>query len=495
MMPGVATDSVRRALAGLDPAGVWIHFGELSSIPRPSGREGEVADYIRRWAADRGFATASDAAGNLRVRVERRGARDGAPHVILQGHLDMVWVTAAGGDNPHAGPVSLIRGPDPDWIHADGTSLGADNGVGVAMILAAAGDPAIVHGPLDLLFTVEEETGLIGASRLDPSILDGDLLINLDSEEDDVFTIGCAGGRAVDVQWTGTPTDAPADDAAILVAVGGLRGGHSGIEINAGRLNAIAILVEALAKAGEAIALRVATIDGGDRGNAIPRHAQALVVVAAADAVRLQGIVEEAIGKRALGHAATESTPEVSFRPTAPPARAFSTAETTVLLGLLGGLPNGVLAMSSKLPELVESSCNLGVLRTREDTVDIACNARSSDPVSLDRVVQRIVAAARAARARATAAAGYPSWDPDPDSRLLKRAVAVYSRLYGQPPKVSAVHAGLECGVIKSKLPRLDALSFGPDIRGAHSTHERVYVPSVAKCYALLTAILADVGS
>jgi dipeptidase D len=241
--------------------------------------------------------------------------------------------------------------------------------------------------------------------------------------------------------------------------------------------------------------LRIAAIDGGDRGNAIPRDAAAIVLLRRSDAERFTATVKDAAAAVAARHAHTDSTPRIAVTPAMPGTHAFPRSDTARLLDLLCALPDGVLEMSRKLPDLVESSCNVGVVQTRANTVHIVSNARSSDPESLDQIVQRIAAASRASGARARPGPGYPPWDPDPDSPLLQRAIAVYSRVHGEAPKVASVHAGLECGVIKAKLPWIQALSFGPDIRGAHSARERVRVSSVAKCYALLTALLADLAS
>lgn len=473
-------------IAGLEAGPIWRHFAELARIPRPSGREAAAVAYIRRWADRHGFDAVADAAGNLRVRIAAREARARAPGVILQGHLDMVYLGAVE-------PITVVRAGD--WVHADGTTLGADNGLGVATMLAAATDPAVRHGPLDLLFTVEEENGLAGASRLDPTIVTGSILINLDSEEDDRFTIGCAGGAAVEVRWARPRSEVPESAVAKRITIAGLRGGHSGIDINAGRLNAITALVQALSEAARTMPLRIAAIDGGDRGNAIPRHAEAMIVLPRSDAGRFDAIIDAALTDLAAQHTTTDPAPVWSVHEVTQPAFTYRADDSTALLDLLRRLPNGVLATSQRQRDLVESSCNVGVVRTCEDTVEIFCHARSVVARSLVSIVERLFTTSTLAGGRAIQSAGYPPWAPDHGSALLQRAVASYTRRFGEAPQTTVVHAGLECGVLKARLPGVDVLSFGQDIRDSHTARERVHAPSVAKSYAMLTALLADLAS
>ena len=390
-------------------------------------------------------------------------------------------------------PIAPVRSGD--WVEADGTTLGADNGVGVSMMMAVATDPMVRHGPLDLLFTVEEEAGLAGAAALDPAIVNGDVLINLDSEEHDRFTIGCAGGAAVDVRWERALSGRRWDDIAKRVTITGLRGGHSGIDINAGRLNAIAALAQALGEAARAIPLWIAAIDGGDRGNAIPTHAQAVVSLRRSDAGWFDAVLDRVINELAVRHATTDAAPVLSIEEVAPPALVYRAADSRALLDLVRRLPNGVLAMSDQQPDLVESSCNIGVVRTGLNAVAITCHARSLLATSLVGIVEQLGRTSATAGAGVKCSAEYPPWMPDHGSVLLKRAAAAYTRLFGDAPRTTIVHAGLECGVLKAKLPGVDALAFGQDIRDSHTVRERVHAPSVAKCYAMLAALLATLAS
>jgi len=413
--------------------------------------------------------------------------------VVLQSHLDMVCERDPG--TPHdaeRGDIPVVR--DGDWLRAEGTTLGADNGIGVAAMLHAGEAADLSRGPLDLLFTVEEETGLHGAQALDPRIVRGRVLINLDNEEDGELCVGCAGSRGVQVSMRGARSPADADAVAIEVAVGGLLGGHSGMDIVKPRLNAIRALGRLLRAAAGAGDVRLAAIRGGGKRNAIPRDASAVIVVpAAADfAVRRALAAEEdALRKQ---HGAAEPGLGVAVASAGPQTDAWSADDTRRLADLLVALPCGVQAMSPSVPGLVETSSSIGTLEMGGGEVRVGSLVRSSLAPAADEVAATIRSVARLAGAGVEDSGGYPGWQPDPGSRVLEVARRAFERTFGTAPRITGVHAGLECGIIGDRIPGMDMVSFGPDIRGPHAPGERVHAGSVARFWHLLAAVLDDLS-
>ena len=397
MLRHVAAD----AFAGLEPAGFWAHFAALTRIPRPSHEEEQVAAHVAAWAGAHGFATRRDDAGNLVVAVPATRGREAAGTVILQGHLDMVCEREPGSPyDPREGRIHVVR--DGDWLVAEGTTLGADDGVAIAamLALAEAGDDA-PHGPLELLMTVAEEVGLSGAQALDPALVTGDVLLNLDSEEDGTLTIGCAGSEDHVIMLAAPRAPLPPGAEGLRVTVSGGRGGHSGGDIAAGRANAITLLAHALRGAGE---VRIASLDGGASRNAIPRDA---VAVVAGDGVRAAVAAAEAAARRT--YARTDPGVRIDVGPPEPDDAAWSAAVSARVLDLLALLPAGPLAMSPDFPGLVETSSSVGVARTAPDgTLTVRCLSRSSDDDALPVVRGRIEAAARLAGAAHESLGSYP---------------------------------------------------------------------------------------
>jgi dipeptidase D len=411
--------------------------------------------------------------------------------VILQTHLDMVGEKNK--DVAHDFERDPIRPRvDGEWVRASGTTLGADNGIGVAAALAAATDPAVAHGPLELLFTLDEETGLTGASQLDPAILTGRLLLNLDSEEDGTIFVGCAGGEdtIIDlaVSWT-----APTAREGIRLEVSGLKGGHSGLNIVENRGNALKLAARILDAAVEAgVALELASISGGSKHNAIPREAEATL---AGDRAGLAAIAGGSLAAFRTELAGIDDGLEVSVTEAPVPARVLTGADRDRLLRLLVALPHGVLAMSRDIPGLVETSSNLAVVAVRGDAVHVATSSRSSIASSLAGVLDGIRAQARLAGASFERRDGYPGWQPNLESKTLAVVRSVYEKRWGKEPHVTAIHAGLECGLLGERVPGLDMVSFGPQIEGAHSPDERVHVPSVERFWGALGEVLDRLSS
>lgn len=477
-------------LSHLEPQLVWKHFEEILAVPRPSKHEEKIREHVKRWAQEKGFAVREDATGNLVVKVPATPGHEAAPTVVLQGHLDMVAEknSDVAFDFFKDAIQPRIVG---DYVYATGTTLGADNGIGVAAAMAIAEDPEAVHGPLELLFTVDEETGLTGAAKLDPTLVSGRTLLNLDTEEDGAFYIGCAGGADARSVFTVSLEPVPAGHAALAVRVRGLKGGHSGVDIHENRGNALKFLARALAAARRAAPeLRIATLSGGSKHNAIPREADAVITVPAGDVAAVRKAIEETAAVLKEEYGEIDPGQRVDAEDTSA-AQVFSAGDGSRILDALLACPHGVLAMSRAVPGLVETSNNLAVVTTEGSQVKVVTSSRSSVMPSLKATLQQVEAVFRLAGAQVEVHDGYPGWKPNPDSPVLKLAKEVFHREFGREPEVKAIHAGLECGLIGEKFPGMDMLSLGPQIESPHSPDERVKIPTVASFYRLLKAILA----
>jgi dipeptidase D len=481
------------AFAGLEPRGLWRHFEAITKIPRPSGHEEQIADYICQWAAGLGFKALRDKVGNVCVHVPGRAPFENAAPVVLQSHLDMVCERNS--DCPYdtaKGQMHVVR--EGDWLHAEGTTLGADNGMGVAAMLYVAELTDQPRPPLDLLFTTDEERGLSGVKGLDPTMIRGRILLNLDSEEDDTLTVGCSGGRGTDMTWTDEREVAPSGYAGFEVVVSGVKGGHSGIDINNNRLNAVKAVVRVLRAGLKETALRLVQIDGGDKSNAIPRECRATVCVPSSAEKALRLAAEQTRAALAAQYAGLDDGLKIDVLP-APGAGAPFTADGTQrLVDLLSAIPSGVVAMSQDIAGLVETSNNLSSAHTTGDEVKIVCSSRSSVPQALDDVCDSLQAMARLACAAAQGHEGYPGWKPNMASRALAVTRQTYSRLFGEEVIVSAIHAGLECGLIDERIPGMDMVSMGPHIKGVHAPGEKVQISTVGKFAKLLAAVLGDLA-
>jgi len=476
-------------LSGLAPAHLWRHFGSLAAIPRPSGHEEKAAAFVIATGRAAGAVVRQDARGNVVLAVPASPGREAAPVVILQTHLDMVCEKNR--DVTHDFDRDPIRPRlSGDWVSATGTTLGADNGIGVAAALAVATDAGIAHGPLELLFTVDEETGLTGAKDLDPSIVTGRVLLNLDSEEDGVIYVGCAGGEDSLIDLAVTRT-APAGSAGARLAIRGLRGGHSGLNIVENRGNALKLLARILQAASDArIPCAIGSIAGGSKHNAIPREAEAIVAVDAAARTRLEATAREMTAAFRIELARIDDGLEIEVSPHDAPRRVLSPADSDRLVRLMMALPHGVLAMSPDIPGLVETSNNLAVVVSADDSVRVVTSSRSSVAPTPRAAVASVSADAALAGGTATPKDGYPGWKPNMLSKALAVVRDVYRRRWEKEPGVTAIHAGLECGLLGEKVPGLDMVSFGPQIEGAHSPDERVSVPSVGRFYGALAEVL-----
>jgi dipeptidase D len=481
-------------LSGVEPAAFWHRFEELTRIARPSRHEELVIEWVERWADGHGFERRSDSARNMVVRVPATAGREGAPAVVLQGHLDMVCERdPASPNDPAEGRIALLR--DGEWLTADGTTLGADDGVAIAAMMTLAEDPSLPHGPLELLMTVAEEVGLEGANGLDPALLTGRTLLNLDSEEDGTLTVGCAGSTDTWIRLDGERAAAAPGSVALAVTAGGGLGGHSGTNIDDGRANAIKVLASALREARQVAAFRLDSLTGGKSRNAIPRDAHAVCSVAAADETAFRAAVAAAADRLRGAFAVSDPAIRLTVAGADPAPQPWSEEATARLLDAVALVPSGPLAMSPDVPGLVETSSSLGEAVTESGSLTLHSLSRSSNDAYLPEVVAGLDAVARRAGGRFEVKHNYPGWRPDMASPLLASARRVFTRLFEREPVVVGIHAGLETAVIGDKVPGLDMLAIGPQIEFPHSPDERVSVPTVERFWRLLLGILDDLST
>lgn len=493
------------AIDTLEPRPVWQHFAGIAAVPRPSKKEERIREHLDQVARSYGWATRIDAIGNLVVTVPASPGHEGAAPVILQAHMDMVCEKNSGTEHDFDREgIHLVVGRDGEGktiVHADGTTLGADNGIGVAMAFAAGSDPAVVHGPLELLITVDEEEGMSGAAYLDPALVAGRRMLNLDTEEDHSIYIGCAGGCFADYTLA-ADSEPLAGRQLHEVKVAGLRGGHSGGDIHEGRGAATILLARTLEAAGQELA--IAEIEAPSKYNAIPREARAVV----AGGPELAAALAKAAAKIEADGRAESFEPGLTIRVapftpgTAPgdePPALLPAAASRRLVHLLVALPHGVLGMHPRIPGLVETSNNVATIKTRKEdgrhSIGIGLLLRSSAESRMDELVARLEALGALTGTEVVFNSRYPGWAPNLDSPVLALCRRVHQELFGSEPKVAAVHAGLECGILGERVPGLDMVSIGPRIEGAHSPDEKVWVESVGKAFDYLKALLREMAA
>ena len=476
------------ALANLEPARVWKHFDRLAAIPRASTKEAAAREYVRSVAANLGLESNQDHVGNLVVRKPARPGREGAAMTLLQGHLDMVCEKNEGTVHDFAvDPIRVIR--DGDWLKADGTTLGADNGVGVAAALAVMESNDIAHGPLEFAFTIDEETGLTGASEFPAGVLKSKYYLNLDTEEIGTLCIGCAGGVNTTARRKVKLVPAGAG-SAWRIKVFGLRGGHSGVDIHQGRGNALRIMGGVLQDLLDRLPVELVEVNGGSAHNAIPREAVALVVLAPTHESELKSLVSaaEAGYKAELG--GFDSGLQITVEKAERPAMVLDASDAKRTAALLACVHHGILAMSPDVPGLVQTSTNLATVTTKGDIAEIVTSQRSAIVSSKQAAACMVATVCQLAGFEVEHWGSYPGWKPEPNSELVRKLQEVHKKLFGKPAELIAMHAGLECGVIGEKYPGMQMISFGPTIVDPHSPNERVQISTVVSFWNFLKLAL-----
>ena len=472
---------------------IWQHFYEITKIPRPSKHEEQILAFLKKFAEEHNLDYAQDKTGNIVIRKGATPGMEDRETIILQGHIDMVCEKNS--DVEHDFYKDPIKTKITDgWIHAEGTTLGADNGIGVAAGLAVLTDPTVEHGPVECLFTVDEETGLTGAMGIEPGFVQGRILINLDSEDEGEMFIGCAGGMGTMAFFDYKAEATPAGQIALEVKVSGLKGGHSGGDIHVGLGNANKLLVRYLYKVlKEVPEMRLATIDGGNLHNAIAREAKAVITIPANRKEDLAIWANEMDAE--FRNELKKVDPNVNLRveTTTTPKEVVDAKTADTVIRTLYACPHGVMGMSHSLEGLVETSTNLASVKMQEgNVISIETSQRSSTESLKEDVGNMLLALFELAGARTEVRDGYPGWAPNPDSEILKVAESTYRELFGKDPEVKAIHAGLECGLFLAKYPYLDMVSFGPTMRDVHSPAERMEIKTVEMFWRHLVAILKN---
>lgn len=478
-------------IRNLQPTALWGHFGDLNAVPRPSKKEGRVIAFIRAFGEGLGLPTMVDEIGNVIISKPATVGMEDRQTVILQSHLDMVHQKNSGTEfNFDTQGIEMYV--DGDYVKAKGTTLGADNGIGVATIMSLLASTDIPHPPLEALFTIDEETGMTGALALKGGLLHGRILLNLDTEEDTELTIGCAGG--VDVTGTGKYAQvvAPAGSAWQL-SVRGLTGGHSGGDIHLGRGNANKIMNRMLLTLAGECHIAIASIDGGSLRNAIPRESAAVFVAGAQHTGRLQGRVVELAGILKEEYRVTDPGLVIALDAATMPPQVMNADFQKQLLRALYACPNGIYRMSPEIKGLVQSSNNLARVQIKEGAYSIQCLTRSSVDSEKYDLAAAICSAFELAGAEMSLTNAYPGWAPRPDAPIVRIMSDLYRTLFHSEPHVNAVHAGLECGILGTNYPDVQMISFGPNIYGAHSPDERVQISSVQKFWGYLLQILKEI--
>ncbi len=477
----------------LKPSEVWYYFGEICKIPRPSKKEEKIRAYLRSFAKEQGLDLKEDEIGNIVIYKAATNGCENMQTVILQGHVDMVCEKNS--DTIHDFETDPIETyVDGDWLKAKGTTLGADNGLGAAAALAILASKDIRHGALECLFTVDEETGLNGAQALGKDLLDGKILINLDTEEEGEVYVGCAGGKTTNIVVNYESATPPINLFWFKIQVNGLKGGHSGTDIDKGLGNANKILNRYLWTLNRKYGIYLADIKGGNLHNAIPREASATVGIAYGEKesaiIKLNVLLAELTDE--LKH--TDANVNLAIESTDKPTSIIDKENSDKLLNALYACPHGVLSMSFDVPGMVETSTNLASVKMGEsNTIQICTSQRSSVESLKDNASNMVNAAFSLVGAQVKSSDGYPGWKPNADSAILKVAEKVYCDLFATKLKVMTIHAGLECGIILEKYPQLDIISCGPTITDAHSPSEQTNIPSVDRWWTFLLGILADI--
>ncbi len=476
----------------LKPKALWNNFQKLCDIPRPSKKEDKVVEFIKKFGLDLGLETKTDEVGNVLIKKPATKGMEDLKTVVFQGHLDMVPQKNSGVDfDFEKDPIQAYV--DGEWVTAKDTTLGSDNGMGVAAAMAVLEANDIAHGPIEALFTVDEETGMTGAFNLKPGFVEGDILLNMDSEDEGDLYIGCAGGMDTISRFKFSEEEIPENMTGYQIKISGLKGGHSGLDIHLGRGNANKILNRILWVATRKNGLRLSSFNGGTLRNAIPREAEAHAAIPTANETAFLEAFKELTGNIKNELSAVEPNLKIEAITIDAPAKVIDLDTQNSLLNAIYACPNGVLSMIADMPDVVETSTSLGVVKTENGTIEIVSLSRSSVDSLKESTGNMIVSIFEPLGASVEHKGSYPGWKPNIDSPILKTMKEVYNKKFGKIPAVKVIHAGLECGLIGDVNPQLDMISFGPTIDAPHSPDERVHIGSVQKFWDFLLETLKDV--
>lgn len=479
-------------ILNLEPKALWKHFYSLTQIPRPSKKEDRIQEFAVEFGKKLGLETIKDEVGNVIIRKPATPGMENRKGVILQGHLDMV--PQKNSDKVHdfeTDPIETII--DNGWVRANGTTLGADNGMGVAATMAILESKDIPHGPIEALFTCDEETGMTGAFGLKSGVLHGDILLNMDSEDEGELYIGCAGGTNANIKFHYKEDVVPAEVVAYKLSITGLKGGHSGVDIHLGRGNSNKLMTRFLWHMVRDHGIRLASIDGGSLRNAIPRESFAIITVPSCEVDHFPQCLNSFNNMFRKELSAVEPDLKMEITPAEMPKTLIDLDTTKRLFSALYGCPNGVMRMSNEMPGLVETSNNLAIVKSDNGEIKVMCLLRSSVDSAkrdLERMIQSVF---ELAGAEVIFDGQYPGWKPNPDSPILKAMLEIYSNKYGKTPEIRAIHAGLECGLLGGVYPSWDMISFGPTIRYPHSPDEKVNIETVQKFWDFLVETLKHI--
>ena len=479
-------------IRNLEPKAVWSIFQQLCDIPRPSKKERKAVDFAEKFGKDLGLETIVDEVGNVIIKKPATKGMEDRKTVVLQGHLDMVPQANSNiNHNFETDPIKPYI--DGEWVTAKDTTLGADNGMGVAAALAVLQSNEIEHGPLEVLLTIDEETGMTGAENLKAGILNADIMINTDSEDEGELYIGCAGGVDTNAKFHYNEQDVPKDSVAFRIDVKGLKGGHSGMDIPLGRGNSNKILNRVLYTVNKSLDIRIADIQSGSLRNAIPREGFAVVTLPNAQVGEFKNFIDELVPLIKAELSVTEPGLEITYNETDMPAKVIDEKTSNNLIKAIYGFPNGVIRMSDAMEGLVETSTNLAIVKKQQGFIEVASLQRSSVDSAKEDLANMIRCVLELAGAEVVHEGAYPGWKPNIDSPILKTMQDVYNKKWGKIPEIKAIHAGLECGIIMENYPKLDTISFGPTIRYPHSPDEKVNIKTVGMFYEFLIETLKNI--
>lgn len=480
-------------ILNLDPREVWRQFVDICQVPRPSKKEGKIIKFLEDFASAHGLERHTDAAGNVLIRKPATPGMEHLQTVVLQSHMDMVCEKNS--DVQHNFDTdAIVPYLDGGWVRAKGTTLGADDGIGMAAELAILASSSVKHGPIECLFTVDEETGLTGAFEMQPGFFSGKILLNLDSEDDGELFIGCAGGVDTLATFAHSTEPVPADYAAVCIAVRGLLGGHSGDDINKNRGNAVKLLTRLVWEAAQRFGLRIAQIDAGNLRNAIAREGYVVGVLPQSKRDEALNCLEALRSDIVAEWSDVEPSLSIAIESSDMPAWVLDRASQRNLLNALYACPHGVMAMSRSLQGLVETSTNLASVKMLEgNRIQVTTSQRSSVDTAKVDIANMVESVFLLAGADVVHSDGYPGWAPNTDSEILRIMRDSYKQLFGEEPIVRAIHAGLECGLFLEKFPGLDMISFGPTLRGVHSPDEKIDVATTQKFWKLLLDVLTRI--